>query len=235
MVKTISLRLDGQTVHAPSLEDWLKAYRDLEHEFNAILVLTLSGYLLPAAEIARKAALQHGGKAHITILDSKQAGPGLGVLAYLAAQAILTGASLVDVEEQVRAVIPHIYTLFHIDAESLAHYGDFSPTSTDEESLGSFPLLALEDGQFAPYKKVRTRRHLLESFQEFIEEFETPQQITFLRGRGNTIRSRPLRELARERFPEVPFSEMEMSLSLTRLLGIESVGVMVMEIPLKKP
>lgn len=227
------MQIDGRFISAPSPEDFLQAYRELGREFNTILVMTLSNYFLPVAEVAQKASLQHGGMAHIAVLDSKQIGPGLGMLAQLGAQAILAGESLQGVEEHIRAAIPHIYMLIHIDPESLSRYPDFSPSQSAlrDEELGVFPLLALEDGQLVPYKKVRTRRHLLESFQEFVEEFETPQRITFLRGRNSAIRSRLLREISRERFPQIPFSEMEMPAPLVRLFGLQAAGVTVMEMP----
>jgi hypothetical protein len=62
----------------------------------------------------------------------------------------------------------------------------------------------LENGKLAPYKTVRTRRHLLESFDEFIEKFEYSRQITLLRGHGNTLRLRSLREVTRNLFPAPP-------------------------------
>jgi hypothetical protein len=89
----------------------------------------------------------------------------------------------------------------------------------------------LENGKLAPYKTVRTRRHLLESFDEFIEEFEYPQQITLQRGTGNTLRLRSLREVTRNLFPRTPFGKIEMSDPLTALFGPQAIGSAVMEMP----
>ncbi len=225
LIKTLPLQVDESSVSAPPLEVFLQTYRELEREFDAILVLTLSSHLAPVAQLATQASLRHGGMAQIAVLDSMQTGPGLGMLAQLGAQTILAGASLDDVVERIRAAMAHIYTLIHIDAESRL------PLPLDAEELGPFPLLMLEDGRLAPYKKIRTRRHLLESFQEFVEEFETPQRITFLRGRHSTIRSRPLRAIASERFPRTPFSDIEMPAPLARLFGSQAAGITVMEIP----
>ena len=212
----------------PRLDDFLRVYNELEHEFNGILVLTLSNHILPVAQVAQKAALQHGGTAKITVLDSRQTGPGLGILAQLGAQAILAGATLGDVEEHLRAAIASIYTLIHIDAQNLSRVA-LSPSQIDISEMGLLPLLTLEDGQFVPYRKVRTRRHLLESFQEFIEEFESPEQIICLHGRDSAIRSRSLREIAAGSFPTVPFADLELPAPLSRLFGPEAVAVTVME------
>lgn len=220
--------MDGGVVAVPHLDDFLRIYNELEREFSGILMLTLSNHILPVAQVAQKAALQHGGMAKITVLDSRQTGPGLGILAQLGAQAILAGATLGDVEEHLRAAIASIYTLIHIDAQSLSH-AVFSPSQIDTAETGLLPLLTLEDGQFVPYKKIRTRRHLLESFQEFIEEFESPEQIICLHGRDSAIRSRSLREIALENFPAVPFSDLEMPVPLSRLFGSEAIAVTIME------
>lgn len=216
------------TVSVPPLEDFLRTYRALELEFDGILVLTLSSSLLPMAQAAQQAALQHGGKAKITVLDSKQTGPGLGMLAQLGAQALANGASIKDLEDHLRAASTSIYTVIHIDAARFAH-APFSPQGIDFSETGLLPLLTLDDGQLTPYKKIRTKRHLLESFQEFIAEFETPTQIACLSGRDSAIRPRSLREIATENFPEVPFMEMELPAPLAHLFGPETIGITVME------
>jgi fatty acid-binding protein DegV len=228
LIKILPLPVDKHLVHVPPLEDFLRTYRELENEFGGILVLTLSNHILPVAQAAQKAALQHGGTAKITVLDSMQTGAGLGMLAQLGAQAILAGATLNDVEEHLRAAIASIYTLIHIDTVSLAR-AIFAPPQTNSVETGLLPLLTLDDGQFAPYKKIRTRRHLLESFQEFIEEFETPKQIVCMSGRDSAIRSRSLREIAAESFPKVPFIDLEMPAPLASLFGPETIGITVME------
>jgi fatty acid-binding protein DegV len=113
--------------------------------------------------------------------------------------------------------------LIHIDAESLSQ-GPFSLPQTD-----GLPLMSLDDGQLVPYKKIRTRRHLLESFQEFLEEFETPIQIACLHGKDSAIRPRSLRDIAAQNFPEVPFTDLEMPPALAHLFGPETVAITVME------
>jgi fatty acid-binding protein DegV len=207
------------------VQTFLRTYQRLETEFDAILVLTLSAQLVPAAQIAREAALQHGGKAHIAVLDSWQTGSGLGVLAKLGAQAILDGVSLAELQNYIRATAGHVYTLIHAEAGSLAL------CQAGMQDAGSLPLLALEGGQLISYKQIRTKRHLVESFQEFVEEFETPQQISLLRGRYSPIRARLLRETAAEQFPQTPFGDAEMPAPLARLFGSQAAAITVMELP----
>ncbi len=227
LIKTLPLLADSGKISVPPLEDFLRMYRTLELEFGSILVLTVSSHILPVADVAQKAALLHGGTVQIKVLDSKQTGAGLGMLAQLGAQAILSGATLAGLEEHLRAAIASIYTLIHIDAQWLAHAA-FSPSEIDAET-GLLPLLTLEDGKLVPYKKIRTRRHLLETFQEFIEEFETPKQIACLSGRESAIRTRSLRDIAANNFPGIPFTDHAIPTPLAHLFGPETVGITIME------
>src|SRR5690242_3039650 len=89
LIRSLPLHVDGPSISLPTLDDFLHVYRELEREFNAILVLTLSSHLLPVAEVARQAAMQHGGTARIAVLDSRQTAAGLGMLAQVGAQAAL--------------------------------------------------------------------------------------------------------------------------------------------------
>jgi fatty acid-binding protein DegV len=226
-----ALPYNGQN-RLPDVDDFLRAYRELEREFNHILVLTISGHLLPTAEIAQLAASQHGGVVRISVLDSQQVGAGLGILAQIGAQAAAADYAPGEVEAQMRAAIPHLYTLMHVETENLAQldYGHPSQAAPGE-TPAVFPLFALEEGQLVPYKKVRTKRHLLESFQEFIEEFEHPQHIVYMHGAGNLLRIRPFREMVRDLFSEAFFGEVEFCPALAALFGDHAVGVTVLEMP----
>jgi fatty acid-binding protein DegV len=232
LIKTLPLKTENQQICAPAVDDFLRAFAALERDFSGILALTISSHLLPAVDIAQQAAAQHGGMVHISVLDSQQTGAGLGILAQIGAQAAAAGHTLIEVEEKIRAAIPHIYTLLYVEPENLSRHPHLIPLLADSGEA-PFPLFLLEEGQLAPYKKVRTKRHLLESFQEFIEEFEHPQQIVFQRGTGNPLRARPLRELTRDLFPGVVFSEVEIPAPLATLLGPQSTGVIILEMPVK--
>ncbi len=232
LIKSLTVRLGAPRPTAPTMDDFLRAYHELENEFSAILVLAASSYLLPYIETARLAAARNGGRARISVLDSQQTGAGLGLLTQIGAQAAAAGHALAEIEERIRAAIPHIYTLIYSDVENLPHNRNPHPAQIAVKGMQSlFPLYTLENGKLAPYKKVRTRRHLLESFEEFIEEFEYPQQIALLRGHGNTLRRRSLREVTRNLFPHTPFGEIEMSAPLTALFGPQAIGITVMEMP----
>ena len=74
--------------------------------------------------------------------------------------------------------------------------------------MGMLPIFAIEEGRLTPMEKVRTQRHLFESFLEFINEFEAPAHIALMRGAShNTIRDATCASVCPGDFPETPFSE----------------------------
>jgi DegV family protein with EDD domain len=219
-------------LNPPSIDDFIREYSTWGRNFDHVLVVVMSGGLNPIAEVAAKAAVQYGGRTSVTVVDSLNTGAGLGLLVELAAQAAASGQSAQEIERLLRASIPHIYTLFCIPGlEHLAAVGYLSKAqSVVGEMLGLFPIFVLEEGHLSPLEKVRTQRHLIESFQEFMEEFESPRQITLMKGQQNHLRTRPLRQYVSELFPKTPFSEHPLNASLTTLLGPQTIGLSVMEL-----
>jgi DegV family protein with EDD domain len=234
VVRVIPFSIDtknGARLIAPSVADLISIYRQLEREFDAICVLTLSEQLSPLNLNAQQAAIAYGGSAHVTVVDSHNTGAGLGALARLAAESAATGIPLTELERRVRAAIPRVYSLFCIpDLTQLAHIGLISPAQAAAgEILGLQTMFVLEDGRFAPFGKVRTQRHLVESFQEFVEEFTDAEQIALTKGSQARIRAKPLRQCIADLFPQTPFNEFLFNPALSALIGSQSAGLVVVE------
>jgi DegV family protein with EDD domain len=174
----------------------------------------------------------------LEVIDSQTTAVGLGMLVQIAAGAAAEGASPQEAERRVRASIPNLYMLFCIPELSyLARAGHLDPTQAlAGEMMGLMPLFALDEGRLTPVEKVRTPRHLFESFQEFISEFEAPAHIALMRGVSHTtVRTRPLRQYVQEAFPATPFSEHPLSPSLAALFGPQSTGIVIMEKQAQRP
>lgn len=228
-IRTLTLATECGRIVPPTPDDFRRAYRELEQEFTAILVLLAAESILPGAGAAHLAGQCHGGTVKISVLDSQQIGPGLGFLAQIGAQKAAAGASLPEVEEAIRASIPFLFTLICPEAASSPQEEQNDPALT--ELPGALPIYSLEEGCLTPYKKVRTRRHLLETLQEFLEEFEKPQQLVYFRGYATRLRARQLRESANGLFPGTPFTEMDLNAPLSALFGAQTAGITVLEIP----
>ena len=222
VIRSLTVKTVDGKLAPPTVDDFSHAYNELEGQFSHILVLSGAEGILPAAESARDAAKSHGGVAHISVLDTGQTGVGVGLLAQLGAQAAAEGASLPEIENSIRVAIPNLYTLICSGLETLLD---------ESESGRTAQMMTLEDGELVPYKKIRTRRHLLETLQEFMDEFEHPRHIVYSRGRVSIIRTRPLRDSAGSLFPHIPFREMENNLAINLLFGQHTVGLTIMETP----
>ena len=224
----------GQKLEAPGVREYTRFFYQLNREYDAILTITLSSLLSPASRHAQTAAAQFGTHASIQVVDSQTTAVGLGLLVQVAAEAAVAGAALAEIESLVRSAIPRIYMLVCIP--ELTYLTDSGYLTRSQavvgEMLGLLPIFALEDGRLMPMEKVRTQRHLFESFEEFINEFDDPYHVALVRGiNHNTIRTRPLREYVQEIYPQTPFSEHNMNAHLAALLGPQSIGLVVAEKP----
>lgn len=225
-LRSMPLTANELTISAPIEADFEHVYNQAEIKFKTLLVLCPAPELLTGLEAAQSAANKHGGKLKISVLNTGQIGPGLGMLAQLAARQAAAGAGLSEVEDTVRSAIPYIFTLL-------------CPGKNPQEKVvvtnetANQPIFSLENGMLAPYKKVRTRRHIIEDLQEFLEEFEKPQQISLFHGSSSKIRPQSLREATTRLFPGILLNDLPLNLHLTALFGSQTVGLTVLEMPQK--
>lgn len=232
LIRVISVHPNGQNSLFPMMEDYTRTFNDLERTFNDILVMTSSQSMISSGEIAQVAAQSHGGTAKISILDTRQIGPGLGILAQLAARKSATGATMHEVEDYVRSIIPYIFTIVMSssnpqDLDGRKQFGSERPS----EKANGAQVYVMEDGLLAPYKKIRTQRHLLEIFQEFLGEFEKPKYLAYFHGINSGLHARHLREAASGLFPGANFNDIEFNQTLGTILGEYSSGLTILEMP----
>lgn len=222
---------------APAPDDMLALFNSLAHTYDAILVLTLSESIHPLAQSARLAAARHGGRTPIYVIDTRNTGAGLGILVQMAAEKAEAGSSVRDIESGVRATLPHLYSIFCTQNPSIFdHLALLDPKQpTRAENPAIIHLLSIEEGRFTPFLKVRTTRHLLESLQEFIGEYDTPGHIALTKGHESRLRLRPLRQFVTETFPHTPFTEHILPHPLARLFGEDALSLVIMDTPQRKP
>jgi DegV family protein with EDD domain len=181
---------------------------------------------------ALAAAEQYSNGAVVEVIDSLTTALGLGMLVQIAAQAASEGASLKEIDRQLRASIPRIYLLLCIpELTYLAQSGHMEyAQALVGEMMGILPIFTFEDGRLVPMEKVRTPRHLFEAFQDFLGEFEAPAQIALVNcsGRGSLSTS-PLRQFVQDTFPETLFSEHSTQPHLAAMFGPRSIELVVLE------
>ena len=218
----------------PSPREFIRFYSQLSREYDTIFVLTLSSLLSPATKSALSAAGDFCNHASIEVIDSLTTGIGMGFLVETAAAEAFAGTPPTEIERLLRAFIPRIYMLFCIPELTYlaqAGYMDYSQALMGE-LMGLLPIFSIEEGRLTPVEKVRTQRHLFESFQEFMNEFDNPAHIALTRGANqNSIRTRHVRQYVQETFPNTVFSDHVITPHLAGLFGPQSTGLVVMEKP----
>lgn len=223
----------GDKLLPPRVEDFANAYARLGERYDVALVITLTSFFYPLANIARQAARQYANNhLAVQVVDSQNISLGLGMLVQLAAAAASAGESLANVERLVRQSIHNVYMLFCIPTlERIVQYGCLTRAqAVVGEILGWLPLLALEEGRLIPLQKVRVARYLMEALQEYLSEFEDPERIGFLYSqRHQTCYTRPIREFARTTFPHAAFGEHMLDSVVMALLGEQTLALAVME------
>jgi DegV family protein with EDD domain len=230
--KNASRQVSAAHLVPPTPQEFLAYFAQLGRQHATVLVITLSSSLSEATHNAQEAAIQYNNLSAVQIFDSQTTAIGLGLLVQAAAEAAARGASFQEIEHWLRAAIPRIYMLFCIpELTYLAAAGYLAyPQAMVGEMMGLLPIFTLEDGRLTPMEKVRTQRHLFESFQEFMEEFENPSHIALMYGASHlTLRTRPLRIYVQENFPRTPFSEHPISPHVGALFGPQSIGLVIME------
>jgi fatty acid-binding protein DegV len=236
-IASLSLPLAAGRPVLPGAGTLLERFHHLARKYDHILVLCTSSELLPLAAVARQAAGSYSGRAGVSIIDSQSAGAGLGLLASLAAQALAGGAPPKAAEETIRAAIPRLYQLCcSFNPAALARSGLIHPAQAAAlQALGLGPIFSLEEGALLPFHKARSRRHLLEEYQEFLAEFDRPQAVFLFKGPAMTLRARPLSETCANLFPDMPFAEQEAPPAYCALFGADSASLVVLDEKRRSP
>jgi DegV family protein with EDD domain len=221
---------DGFGLESPTESEIINQLTVLRRDYSEILVITLSSALSGLFSRFEKAIKKHGDVEQIRAIDSHTTSVGLGLLVQKAVDMIAQGANLREIEGRLRVSIPHIYTLFCLpDLSYLAAANFLTPAqAVVGEMLELLPIFSLEDGCLTATQKVRTQRHLLETFQEFVDEYTKPAHVAVIKN-GNHLKATLFREYVTNNFPQSTFSEHILGASLTELLGPQSIGLIVMD------
>lgn len=214
----------------PPVKEILKLFNKLNQDHTEILVITLSSALSGLFSVVEKAVGQYGDQGSIQMIDSHTTSIGLGLLVQMAAGLAVQGATSAEIEQQLRISIPHIYTLLCLPNLSYLAAANFlSPAqAVVGEMLDVLPIFSLEDGRLTSIQKVRTQRHLMETFQEFVDEFIDPFYVAIIKN-VNHLRTTTFHDYLTTNFPRTSFGEHILCAPLAELLGPQCIGLIVIE------
>lgn len=139
-------------------ETYQKALKNYDHLLVIAFSSKLSG-ILESAVVAKKELNSD----QITIIDSKAASVGQGLIVYQAAKLLQAGKS---VEATVKELMDSASKLEHIfavgDIEMLKRGGRISKTKAVMANvLNIKPILHIQDGEILPYDKIRGKKRMI--------------------------------------------------------------------------
>lgn len=216
----------------PSIEEYAGAILSLSKIATDILVISLSSQLTDAWSHAEEAVRQTRSKARVMMIDSQSAGIGLGYLVQTAAEMASRGIPATEIEYRIRGRIPHIYTQLCLPDTTYLQKTDIIgyPQAIVGEMISLLPVFTFEEGRLSPIEKVRNLRHMVENFQEFLDEFDDLEYIAFMQSIPPlTAEARGLKEHTTLLYPKTPFSEHTINPVLACLFGPHGTGVFAIE------
>lgn len=158
-----------------SPDEMLNAFEQLakdgEEGFYIAFSSELSGTHNTAVMVAEQVREDYP-ELKLTILDSKAASSGYGLLVKEAVKMRTAGEPLEAIIEKVRHLAKHLESLFTVeDLDYMAKGGRISKGSAFVGGLLNIkPLLHVEDGKLVPIEKLRGRKKVLKRMVELIEE-----------------------------------------------------------------
>jgi DegV family protein with EDD domain len=196
------------TTSQPSIGDFLEVYEPLIEQGQDVVSIHLSGGISGTVDSARQARdrlAEQGAAGRVTVLDSKTACGGLGLVALAAALAARAGANPEEVVERANEVREELKMWFAVDTlEYLRRGGRIGAASAwMGTALKIKPILTLES-EITPIERVRTSARSLQRLTDYAEQrqadgadgwvvqhIQAPEQAQELIERTEQIMGRP--------------------------------------------
>lgn len=158
-----------------SPENFLNLFEELAKSGEEGLYIAFSSALsgtYSTAVMMKEQLLETYPDLKLTIIDSKCASLGYGLLVKEAVKLRDQGADLLTIEEKVRFNAEHMEHLFTVeDLDYMARGGRVSKASAFIGGLLNIkPLLHVEEGKLVPIEKIRGRKKVIKRMIEVMEE-----------------------------------------------------------------
>lgn len=158
----------------PSPADFVKIYRELAQPGDTIFSIHLSSEMSGTYQSAVLAATMLESGIDVQVIDTKTASLGIGVVAAAAAEAVLEGKTVPEVQAAIEGVMDSMVVYFVVDTlEYLQKNGRIGLASALVGTLLSIkPVLTVKEGMVAPFEKIRGKNKALSRIKVLAEEFK---------------------------------------------------------------
>lgn len=190
----------------PSTETFRDAYLRVADAANEVVSIHVSSRLsgtINAASIARE-ELSHS--LHIDLIDSYNVSLGLGAIVIEAAEAARAGATMEQVGRVARSAMDRVKWYAFLDTlEYLKRGGRIGRARALAGSILSVkPILHAEDGEIAPFERIRTRGKALERLHDLAMRDAMAKRI-YVASADNDEEAEAFVERLRPRMPHTDF------------------------------
>ena len=220
------------TTEAPTQAQLAQIYAQLQSSADQILSIHTSAGLSDAVANAHAASQQFLGRLDIQVIDSQSASIGLGLLVQAAAEAASRGEEFDTLVHIVRGMIPRLYMIFFLsDLYYLVRYGLISRSQAIlGNMLGIVSFLTMEEGGMIPMEKVRSRSRAIDKLIEFVCEFSDVEHLAILQANSRPSQeSVSIMDRLRVYHPSTPITTVSYGPLISTIVGLDSLGVVVLE------
>ena len=212
----------------PSVETFRQAYEAAAEHGREIVSIHVSSRLsgtINAAGIARE-EMSH--ELHIDLIDSLNLSVGLGSVVMSAAEAANAGASLEEVGRVARTAMDRVRWYAFLDTlEFLKRGGRIGRARALAGSLLSIkPILHAEDGEIAPFERIRTRAKAVERLYEIALQDRGVRRL-FVASANNDAEAEALVERLRPQMPHTEFITAQFGPVIGVYTGPNALGVCI--------
>lgn len=220
------------TTSQPSPAVFAAAYEKLAAEgAQEIISIHISSDLSGTVQGAALAAKMVEDKVHVTVIDSRSATMGLGLIVYSAAQSVAAGKSIDEVLGLVRESVQKLDLLFLLDSlDNLQRGGRIGKASYLVGSLLNIkPILQLKDGCIHAYEKVRGNKEnkaLERLIDDFCQQVDTTKPVYCAFGYcDNKELAEYMVSRMQERLPQLEGVYMQIGCVVATHIGMGAVGI----------
>ncbi|WP_096155167.1 MULTISPECIES: DegV family protein [Bacillus] len=158
-----------------SPEHFKRVFTEIAHNNETAIYVAFSSELsgtYQTAMLMRNDVLEEFPNLDLTIIDSKSASLGLGLIVKKAIESAKSGATKEQLLEEIQHTCTHMEHIFTVDnLDYLARGGRVSRASAFVGGLLNIkPLLHMEEGKLIPIEKIRGRKKVLRRMVELMKE-----------------------------------------------------------------
>ena len=220
------------TTSQPSPAVFAAAYEKLAAEgAEEIISIHLSSDLSGTVQGAGLAAKMVEDKVRVTVIDSRSATMGLGLVVYTAAQAVAEGQGIAEVTSLVQTCVQNLDLLFLIDSlDNLQKGGRIGKAGFLVGSLLNIkPILRLKDGMIHAYEKVRGNKEnkaLERLIDDFCSQIDMQKPVYCAAGYcDNKELAEYMVTRIKERQPQIELVYMQIGCVVATHIGMGAVGI----------